>query len=192
MFVIKSRLIGTLRAVRSVITLFAFFCLTAALMFTGCQMEEDEDPSIIGEWKLVYTNGEEVYRITSARFEYDPGNDGGYKGDIKEIKYFTKTSGVIIVEYDQDAKPKYYEYEWEEPYGIISGPEGPLGDFQGIFFRDLTSSKVKLANASDTSGTDQYSRAEADTLQTAKTKFTSDNVDSFVWDWAYVSTQTRQ
>jgi len=176
---------------RSVFTLFAVAFLLTALLFSSCKTEPDEgDLSIIGSWKYTYSGGEESYFISSTRFEY-----GGYsalKGDVHEIKYFNKSSGVIIIEYDADSLPQYYEYGDAPDYAVISGPVGPLGKFQGIFFSGLTNTSVKLANASDTSGNDKYFRAEVATLELAISSFTADNVDLFIWGWGGVNSQTRQ
>ena len=169
------------------------FCLFLAPFLTGCETEaKDDDFSVNGTWVFSSEYGSEIYIIDTDnnRFEYEGGL--AFKGTIHEVTFFTSNSGVIIIEYDEDAKPEYYEIDWNPPYDVISGPHDPIGNFLGVYFINLKADTVKLANATDTTFADLYYRCEAETLEAAKVKFTADNIDDFIFDWSYVSTQVKQ
>jgi hypothetical protein len=174
---------------RNVFALFVMFCLSATLLFTGCKTDsnDDEKYSLNGTWVYNSDYGSEKYIIdTNAKtLEYE----GNFKGKIHETTYFTSSSGVIIIEYDVDGKPEYWDYS---NFPEVEGPYPPLGDFLGIYFINLSATSVQLANASDATYTDSYYRCEAASLNEAKTKFTADNVDLFIFDWSYVQPQVKQ
>jgi hypothetical protein len=170
-------------------TRFALTCLLATLLFVSCNTETgNENLSIAGSWAYSSEYGTEKYIITSSRLEYGYNGDG-FKGAIRDLTYFIPSAGVIIVEYDADNKPEYWDYS---NHPAVTGPHQPLGNFLGVYFINLSDTSVKIANASDIAGVDEYYRCEAATLNEAKEKFTDDNVSNFIFDWSMVQTQVKQ
>ena len=148
------------------------FCLSAALLVTGCKMDpgsEHEDTGFIpaGAWTDSYGSG---YNITAFLLEYYtsdtewegityPGEN--IKGIIMEANDFSKGAGVLIVQI------------------TTSTTEGQAGKFIGVYYRDYTASHVFLANAIDES----YVLIVKNTLNEAKNTFTVDNVETHVTYW---------
>jgi hypothetical protein len=155
---------------RPVFALAVMFCLSTALLVTGCKMEpESENTGFIpaGEWADSYGSG---YKITKSSIEYYtayyseeyPGEN--IKGDIKEAIDFSHNAGVLLVQITASAVP------------------GQEGKFIGVYYKDYTNSHVFLANAIDGS----YALIVKDTLAEAKNTFTVDNVGTHV-DWSMQS-----
>ena len=147
--------------------LAVLFCLSTALLFTGCKTEpESEDTGFIplGEWADDYGSG---YNITASSLEYYtayyseeyPGES--IKGDIKEAIDFSSDSGVLLVQI------------------TTSATEGQAGKFIGVYYKDYTNSHVFLANAID----EAYALIVKNTLAEAKNTFTVDNVETHVTYW---------
>ena len=162
--------------------------LSAGLMLVSCDNgggggSGGGNLSLVGTWVYNYGSGEDKYIITDNSLEYV----GGFKGAIRHLEYFTPTAGVIIIEYDANGKQEYWDYS---NWPAIDGPYPPLGDFYGIYFINLSSTSVQLANAADNGG-DPYYRCEAANLNDAKAKFTAGNVGDFV-DWSFVQPQVKQ
>jgi len=152
---------------RNVLALAVVFCLSTALLFTGCKTEpESEDTGFIplGEWADDYGSG---YNITASSLEYYtayyseeyPGES--IKGDIKEAIDFSSDSGVLLVQI------------------TTSATEGQAGKFFGVYYKDYTASHVFLANAVDES----YAIIVMNTLAEAKNTFNVDNVETHVTYW---------
>ena len=157
---------------RSVFTLAVMFCLSTALLFTGCDTEPD--PEIVdtgfvpvGEWTDDYGSG---YKITASSLEYYtadsewegvtyPGEN--IKGNIKKAVDYSKNAGVLIVQITE------------------SNTTGQANKFIGVYYKDYTASHIFLANAIDES----YALILKDTLAEAQTTFTVDNVDTHVTYW---------
>jgi hypothetical protein len=155
---------------RKVFALAVLFCLSAALLFTGCNSDPDPvDTGFIpaGEWTDSFDGG---YNITASTLEYYtadsewegetyPGEN--IKGSIKEAVDFSNDAGVLLVQITE------------------SSTEGQSGKFIGVYYKDYTASHVFLANAIDES----YALILIDTLANAKNTFTVDNVETHVTYW---------
>jgi len=152
---------------RKAFALTVMFCLSTALLFTGCKPEpESENTGFIpaGEWADDYGSG---YNITKSFLEYYtayfseeyPGEN--IKGSIKEAKDFSKNAGVLLVQI------------------TTSTTEGQAGKFIGVYYKDYTNSHVFLANAID----EAYALIVKNTLAEAKNTFTVDNVETHVTYW---------
>jgi hypothetical protein len=163
---------------RKAFALAIMFCLSTALLFTGCKTDSEPDPgpgteSIeagfipAGEWKDDYGSG---YNITESSLEYYtadtewegttyPGEN--IKGGIKEAVDFLQDAGVLLVQI------------------TTSSTSGQTEKFIGVYYKDYTKSHVFLANAID----ETYSIIVKDTLAEAKNTFTVDNVKTHVTYW---------
>jgi hypothetical protein len=89
-----------------------------------------------------------------------------YKGTIRFVSNYNSSSGIIIIEYTNN---------------LFSDPNKP---FTGIYYRDLTSTTVKLANAINLN--DNYSSADTATLEEAIKKFTLGRMGNYI-DWSVVT-----
>jgi hypothetical protein len=156
---------------RSVFALFVMFCLSSVLLFTGCGTDEDDSIDLlVGTWTSAYG---EKYNITSDKLAYDDGFGGGYAGAVKYVSAFSDTAGVIIIEYDADKKPTYYDsYEnYGDPDHIVK----LKGNFIGIYYKDLTPGvSIKMGGAYADGG------AEEKTLDAAKKTFTTENESKYM------------
>jgi len=152
---------------RKTSALAVLFCLSAALLVTGCKMDpEPVDIGFIpvGEWADSYGSG---YKITASSLEYYtayyseeyPGEN--IKGTIGEAIDFSPGAGVLLVKITE------------------SSTSGQAGKFFGVYYKDYTASHVFLANAID----DTYAIIVKDTLAEAKNTFTVDNVETHVTYW---------
>jgi len=155
---------------RKTSALAVLFCLSAALLVTGCKMEpEPVDIGFIpvGEWADSYGSG---YKITASSLEYYtsdtewegvtyPGEN--IKGGIKEAIDFSSNAGVLIVQITS------------------STTTTQAGKFIGVYYKGYTESHVFLANAIDES----YALIVKNTLDEAKNTFTVDIVGTHVTYW---------
>ena len=155
---------------RKLFALAVVFCLSTALLFTGCGTEpvtEDTGFIPLGEWADDYGSG---YNITASSLEYYtadtewegttyPGEN--LKGGIKEAVDFSSNAGVLLVQI------------------TTSATEGQTGKFIGVYYKDYTASHIFLANAID----ETYALIVKDTLAEAKKTFTVDNVETHVTYW---------
>ncbi|GHU93584.1 hypothetical protein FACS189479_05170 [Spirochaetia bacterium] len=148
---------------RNAFSLFAVFALVmGALSFVGCNDDsgfvDDHklNSGLIDDWKYTFAEGYDQYMIDATKLVYT-FNYGGvttsFTGSIEYIYNFSETAGVIIVQYTA----------YNLGYGAT------VGQYQGVYFRDLTALTVKLgsAYASD------YSVVEVADLAAAKEKFKS-------------------
>ncbi|MDR2419503.1 MAG: hypothetical protein LBD79_10705 [Treponema sp.] len=165
-------------------------CLVlGALGFVGCETGGDEENySLVGVW----SSGSDGYLISKNTLTYEgfkdlehpEWSDYNFTGTIKNNPDFTQKAGVIIVEYTK--KPIYGKYndDWK-----LTGGEAPTNSFMGIYWQELTTSSVRLANSYDS--TDTETETEAESLDDAEKKFTQDNEGTLV-NWTNVQPQTRQ
>jgi hypothetical protein len=173
--------------------LFLGLCLAiGTLGLVGCDPGRGETGILTGFW----SSGTDGYVITNNTFnntliyfgykdaDHPEWSDYSFTGTIKNKPDFTQKAGVIIVEYTK--KPIYGQYETTSPYSLTGGAP-PSGSFMGIYWRDLTTVSVKLANAYDSSNTE----TETTTLDDAITKFTERKAGDFV-DWSIVASQAKQ
>jgi hypothetical protein len=180
MLLLQSPQPGSLRQkiAQSVFALFIVSFLFTALLFTGCKQEADEKPGfeldkrLIGTWTSTY---DDSYVITNTHLTYDDGYGGGYAGTIRAVTT-SGTAGVIIIEYDANKKPTYYDsYDnYGDPDHIV-----PLnGNFVGIYYESLTpNTSVNMGQAVNLS---TYTGAETATLNQAKNKFTLGTKGDFI------------
>jgi len=143
-------------------SLIAMFCLSTALLFTGCNTEPDPvDTAFIpaGEWADSFGGS---YTITNTGVTFDDGfGYGDFTGTISGVSDFSANSGVLIIK-------------------ITSSTVGYTVDkFTGVYYKDYTASHVFLANAIDES----YAPIEKNTFDEAKNTFTVDNVGTHVTYW---------
>jgi hypothetical protein len=161
--------------------------LFVAPLVTGCSNPSNsDDPTLVGKWVSSYGD---YYVITGTTVIYNDNYEGdmNYVGTIRKITYFNATSGVIIIEYTAGNKPKYWDYDTSPPYAKTGNPADsnnpwpPQGDFLGIYFKNLTSTSIEFANATDITQMGHDTSCEAITLEAAISKFTLDAVDDFVY-----------
>jgi len=160
-----------LRKINDVLmSLIVLFCLSAGLLFTGCNPEpENENTGFIpvGEWADSFGSG---YKITATSIEYYtaesewegityPGES--IKGNISEAIDFSQEAGVLLVQITE------------------SSTNGQADKFFGVYYKDYTASHIFLANAID----ETYALILKDTLAEAKNTFNVDNVKTHVTYW---------
>jgi hypothetical protein len=167
---------------RSAFALLVVSCLFAALLFTGCKNDADDDTvvtapnTLLGTWTASYGDG---YTITSTHITYGYPSSITSAGEIKSVSKFSDTAGVIIIKYDADHKPTYYGSWEEQPVGsgnwVGVNPQPLKGDFIGIYYKDLVPNvSVKLGNAYAEGG------AEEATLDAAKKAFIEANESTYM------------
>jgi hypothetical protein len=147
-------------------------------LFLGCKEDQGDDftfeldSRLIGTWTSTY---DDSYVITDTHLTYDDGYGGGYAGTIRAVTT-SSTAGVIIIEYDANKKPTYYDSfdNYGDPDHIV-----PLaGNFVGIYYESLIpNTSVNMGQAIDLS---TYTGAETATLDQAKSKFTLDTKGDFI------------
>jgi len=161
---------------RNVFAPAVLFCLSTALLFTGCKTDDDGDPvarldaNLAGTWESVYGD---AYTITDNHLSYGYGADAiSYAGSIKWASQFASDAGVIIIEYDADHKASYWEYDddWNPTTQL------PLkGNFIGIYYKDLMPGvSVSIGGAYSAGG------AEEATLDAAIKAFTMGNEGKYM------------
>jgi hypothetical protein len=132
---------------------------------------------------------------------YGQGDDGSggneswgfsYMGLVQAINIFNgdKNRGAIIVEYFEGADPKWLSDQSSDYYQGLSPGEKP---FFGIYFKEINSNTVQMANAVDLAaryaGNHYYT--EQGTLNEAVKKFDVENEPDFI-DWGVVFPQIRE
>jgi len=138
------------------------FCISAALLFTGCQTDTESDHADTGfipegVWTDDYGS---FYNISKSSLEYNDGYSI-FIGSIMEAIDFSPDAGVLLVQITESAIPE------------------EAGKFIGVYYKDYTVSHVFLANAIDGS----YALILMDRLAHAKNTFNVDNVDTYVRYW---------
>jgi len=159
--------------VRYLCVLFLF----AGFLVLGCEEPKDDeypksefDTNLIGTWTSNYGDS---YTISSTYLSSGYGAYIDYAGTIKHTTAFSSTAGVIIIEYDADKKPIYYDSfdNYGDPDHVL-----PLkGNFIGVYYQDLVPNvSVKIGGAYTDGG------AEEPTLDAAKTAFTLDREGNYM------------
>jgi hypothetical protein len=175
----------------SAFSLLAVFCLSTALLFTGCSSDDDDDDfiddhklnqNLIGKW--MDAGAGDSYTITTAELSYNSGFGGDYAGTIKYVSNFTSTAGVIIIEYDADHKPKYYAGYDPDTYEPIGDPLPLKGNFIGIYYKDFKPGVSVQMGVAYTDG-----GAEKATLDAAKAVFIVGNEGTYM---TYYGTYLKQ
>jgi len=175
------------KAAQSVFALFIAFFFFTALLFTGCKEDTDDDPkfelnsNLIGKWT---STSSDSYTITDTKLTYtDWQGEISYAGTIRHATAFSNTAGVIIFEYDNDRKPKYYASYDPDTFEPIGNPLQLKGNFIGVYYKDLSSGvSVKMGTAYIDGG------AEEPTLDAAKSAFTLGKEGDYM---SYYGTYTK-
>jgi hypothetical protein len=157
------------------ILVFVLGLVMGALSLAGCKNDPDDTGNLIGTWTSTYGDG---YTITGTTVTYNAGAMGAefsYVGTIRNTPNFANPYGVIIIEYT--TTPTYYDYGPAPGYAQTN-PHGPAGNFQGIYWEDLTTTSVKMAHTN---------AGEKTTLSSAITAFTLENGPTYVYSYASLS-----
>jgi hypothetical protein len=96
------------------------------------------------------------------------GAEFSYAGTIKNVPDFAGPYGVIIIEYTK--KPTYYDYG-PAPNYAQTNPHGPAGNFQGIYWKNLTTTTVEMAHTNE---------EEKSTVSSAAAAFTMENEPTYI------------
>jgi len=167
--------------------LFAI-CIAAAVVFVaGCKDEPDEKGSLIGTWT---SSAGDSYTIGSTAVTYSdpykdtahtpPWADASFQGTIRNNPSFENESGVIIIEYVTKPTDGAYDANYQ-----LTGPgTQPAGNFIAVYWKDLTTSSISLATATNLT---DYSNPATATLGEAETKFTIAKAGDFVGQWGAYS-----
>jgi len=137
--------------------------LTVSFLLAGCSLDDNkhEDTGFIpiGEWEDGFGGS---YTISENELEFDDGYGfDQFIGTIEAAVDFSSNSGVLIIK-------------------IASSDTGiTAGNYIGVYYKDLKSSHVFMANAVDES----YSIIEVSNLNNAKSTFTVDTVSTHVTHW---------
>jgi hypothetical protein len=147
---------------RKTFALAVLFCLSTALLFTGCKMEPELGPYFentgfipVGTWIAEWDS----YTITNTSVEY-----GELKGAIEKAIGFPANAGVLIIKITAS-----------DDYGNYT-----VGKYTGVYYSEYTSTRIKLANAW-VMGSGFAHPAEADSLSAAVSLFCVDNVSDHVY-----------
>jgi hypothetical protein len=164
---------------RNVFALAVLFCLSTALLSTGCS-DPDDSGNLNGTWKNVASYGETDY-ITIIKINTSAKTvlyEGSYEGQIANSPNFDAADGVLIIKFTKYA-------DWG---GEPSVSHANVGKFGAMYWTGLTSSQVSLADAYD-----GYTHAMYDTIGDAQTAFTpfADKAGDFV-DWSITSPYIKQ
>jgi hypothetical protein len=144
---------------RKVFALAVLFCLSAVLLFTGCNSEPDTvDTGFIpvGEW----TSEWDGYVITKTSVEYEE-----LKGTIEKAIDFSVGAGVIIIKI------------------TASSGDFTVGKYTGVYYSEYTSTSIKLANVWLEDSEGDWYPLETDSLSAAMSLFSVDNVGDHVSYW---------
>jgi hypothetical protein len=167
----------------------AFFALALVLLLFGCELYgtvggdnaniQGSLPDLLrGEWAyLPGTSGapSDGYIINGDLIEYVYHREGGsemdFKGKIVFVSNYSSGSGLIIIEYT--VPPSYPDYNGNA--------------FCAVYYRNLKSNSVQVANTTTFPGN---TCADTATLEEAKAKFTRMTMGNYV-NWSIVQPQTR-
>jgi hypothetical protein len=156
---------------------FVAFCLVVPLLFSGCQPDEDnvnDDHKLNSQLIETWTDSQygDSYTISETHLSYGSSGYINYAGTIKYVSNFAKDAGVIIIEYDDDHKASYSEYD--EDWNFV-GTLPLKGNFIGIYYKELKPGvSVKIGGAFIAGG------AEEETLDAAKKAFTLGNEGNYM------------
>ncbi|MDR2759063.1 MAG: hypothetical protein LBB78_06765 [Spirochaetaceae bacterium] len=158
--------------VKRIFPLFFVVCLVmGSALFSSCDWNGGDSGggSLTGTWN----SGSDGYEITNTTLKYIGVAGYSFTSNIREIIEFDRTSGVIIVQYI--THPTAYS---------------PPGNFQGVYYKDLTASSVKLGSAYDVAN--PGTPVEATSLPLAREKFKQENIALYGGELTAATPQTRQ
>lgn len=167
--------------------------LFAAMLLAGCDLygkigTDDQNiqgalPALLrGEWVYIqpglHTPAERyIIEENTIQYGYGGNDDGGseydFKGHIRFVSNYNNSSGVIIIEYIETERPSYAAYNGNS--------------FFGIYYRNLKTNTVQLANAINLT---DFTSPDTATLEEAIEKFTRLRMGIYV-DWSVVQHQSR-
>jgi len=154
----------SLFSARNVFALAVVFCLSTALLFSGCSTDDGGDPVDTGfipagEWTAEWDS----YIITNTSVKYD-----ALEGTIEKAVDFPNKAGVLIIKI------------------TASSGDFTVGKYTGIYYSEYTSTdtstSINLANVW-LEGSDGWYPLEADSLSAAVSLFNVDNVGDHVSYW---------
>jgi len=156
--------------------------LASVFALGGCDLDDDDDLSLVGTWKASGEGWTDTYVITAGTLDHE----NNIAGDIAYVYNFSDTAGCLILKLTR--KVDLYEYGPAPDYTATNKGK-PAGDYWPVYYKDLTSNTVRLG--------DGYSLTEPDisaaTLEEAKEKFAPANVELYGGGSAMTGTpQTRQ
>jgi hypothetical protein len=144
---------------KKILSVFLAFCFVVTLL-SGCAGGGSGDGSIIfGTWTADYGDS---FTITNGTLAYDGGSGTGYSSIIVNHSDFTAPEGILYIQYTSNA--------WFS---------GGVNKFAAVYWKNLTPNSAEIALAWNTSDVNSI----ASTLNEAVTKFTLDNIGSWVTIW---------
>jgi len=152
------------------VSFLVIFALFTSFMFSSCQEAKGPDFILQGLW----TGNGDYYIINAKSVHYimEWGDWDGMVliGSIEEKKMFSDNAGVLIIKITYSA-PSYFGYIVDK--------------YTGIYFKDGTSSSIKMGNAIGPAPT--FTPIQADSLSTAESLFNVDNADTHISYWGSYS-----
>ena len=154
------------------------------LLFVNCQTEIEDRGTLNGAW----TNEAHgfITNITINTAEKTLEYEDSYKGIIANSPDFTSVNGVLIIQFTE-----YWEWDYSN-FPDVTRNENleNIGKFGALYWKDLKSNLVYLADAYTYVPPTDYIHTLFDDLEAAKRNFTLDNVGSYI-DWSVVSPYTK-
>jgi hypothetical protein len=160
-----------------------------ALALVGCGGDDGDTGNLVGKWQNVYDDGQggdpyiTTYNINGTTVKYEDT----YEATIENKPDFDAKYGVLIIKFT-----KYVVYDYSDFPNVTSYEDETKKDkYAALYWRDLTASTVKLADAwvttvDESSGNSTSEHKMVDDMSTATTTFTNDTVSNFI-DWSGVS-----
>jgi hypothetical protein len=148
--------------IKKALPVFLAFCFVVALL-SGCAGGGSGDGSIIfGTWTASNMGGD-GYTITNGTIIYDDGGHGyDWAGTIVGHSDFTSPAGILYVQYT-----------------IYSNDSTFIGKINAVYWKNLTPGSVEMGNAINS----DFSNPAVSTIGEAVTKFTLDNVGTWITYW---------
>jgi hypothetical protein len=150
------------------------FCLSTALLFTSCEPEQNDSGNLNGLWSSQY-DGYEINTKTNKIYYLD-----NYEADIVNSPDYSASNGVLIIKFTSYFEVVYDNTDWS----VISEgwTDAYNGKFGAVYWIELTSNSVKMANAYDS---ETWEHSMYNSLPEANAAFTpyQDKAGNFVSQW---------
>jgi hypothetical protein len=182
--------------------LFLFFA-AALFLPVACSLESDPlegggglDPRLYGVWRFEYGRIVEEIRITSEPL--NPGNMGAlsyggaiwetagfeenFAGDIVYARSFSRSAGIIIIEYWPGHKQEWVDWDkaWPPDY-FPPREDSPVGkNFYGIYYLTMNEEGTQVFLACTNDQGNNYGPTETATLEEAVAKFTEGSMNQLL------------
>ena len=155
---------------RNVFALVVLFCLSTALLVTGCKTDDPADTGFVLEGEWIGNGDSYTITKTTVSFSTDDSEWEGVvypgvelKGDIEKTEIFSDNAGVLIIK-------------------ITMATNGnTVGKYTGVYYSEGKKSSIKMANPIGPAPS--YAPLEADSLSVAVSLFNVDNVGDHVSYW---------